>query len=506
MRLILGLINKKKKDTFPEFKKVFPTSIKDHKMLLLNENESNTINGTGDFDLNDLKGWMNVCILYPRDSHKKFFKIFNKESSLFDYLVVYGNMWKSKTLFNSKLPKDITTGNYIVVTKKGTSFTLSKDKIGIKQLYYGENPEFSVFSSRKTSLKLLNVDINKLAPGETIELNEKHIKKVTGNKLNRPKINIFQTEEALKKYKTALINSVKKRVNYKKSVGIILSGGIDSSIIAKITKDLKKNIICFCAAKSGSEDFIAAKEFSKQCDIPLKMIRLNEKMVEEKLPQIISTIETWNQYQVEEAVPMFFASQKAAENEMDIIMDGQGPDRLFAGYEYYPDILKKWGIKKLNDCLWKDLGLEYNEVFERENKIAESFNQELQLPYYDIEVIKTAMSISPNLKTKKDDVVRKYIHRITGENLGVPVFIAWRDKEYTFQSCGIHEMIKNITKKKGYVDNIEYKLKTDIEPNLFTKKYLNKYLTPEDRINDNSVQSYFEDIAIMLGIAQVKNN
>jgi asparagine synthase (glutamine-hydrolysing) len=503
MRLILGLISKKKKDTVSEFKNIFSSSIKDHRMILLNGVKSYNVNTLDELNVKDLKGSSNICIWYQKDFEKKFFKIFDNESILYDYMVVYGSMWRSNLQSDLKAPKDFSNGNYIIIIKKGSKFKISKDKIGIKQLYYGESPEFIAFSSRKTPLKLLGMDINKLTPGETIELTPKHIKKLSSNALTRPKINIIQPEEALKKYKTSLINAVKKRVNYLKKVGIILSGGIDSSILAKIIKDLNKEIICYCAAKPGSKDYRAAKELTNQYNLPIKLIGLNESNIEKNLPQIISVIEDWNQFQVEEAVPIFFSSQNAAKDGINVVMGGQGPDRLFAGYERYPQILNDGGVEKLNERLWTDLMLGYNEIFERENKIAEFFDQELRLPYYDVDVINTAMSISPRLKTKKDDVVRKYIHRVTGENLHVPLFITWRDKEFACKSSGIHEIIKQIAKKKGYVDEIDYKLKTDVEPDQVISKYIDKHQSSYERIIDNSIQSYFEDIAIDLGMVKV---
>jgi asparagine synthase (glutamine-hydrolysing) len=507
MRLLLGLISKKNRDPSMKLKKIFSSPIKDHNMLLLNGNGYRKLDSMNELINADLNNLSNVCIWYPKrdkDSEKRFFKIFDKENPLYDYMIMYGSIWNSQINLDSNVPFNITNGNYVVITKKGLTFKISRDKIGIKQFYYGENPDFIAFSSRKTPLKLLGFKINKLTPGETLELTNKNIKSIFSNTLKRPKINIIQQDKALRMYKQALINAVKKRVKYQKKVGVVLSGGVDSSMIAKILKDLNKNIICYCVAKSGSNDYVAAKELANEYNIPIKFICLNEKNIERSLPQIISIIEDWSQFQVEEAVPVYFSSQKAAEDDINIIMNGQGPDRLFAGYESYPQILYKAGEKKLNERLWKDLMLGYSEIFERENKITEFFDQELRLPYYDIDVINTAMSISPNLKTKKGDVVGKFIHRVTGESLHVPLFITWRDKEFAFNSSGIHELIRKLAKKNGYIDSLEYRLKTDIEPGMVIKRYIDPHQPSDNMIVNNSVQSYFEDIAINLGLVVPK--
>ena len=98
--------------------------------------------------------------------------------------------------------------------------------------------------------------------------------------------------------------------------------------------------------------------------------------------------------------------------------------------------------------------------------------------------------------------MRKYIHRKTAEELKVPLSIVWREKDAAQHASGVHDIIKNIANKSGYAENNKYELKTTIEKLGSVYRYGNDYRTDIEEYGDNFVQSYFEDVALDLGIVR----
>jgi asparagine synthase (glutamine-hydrolysing) len=243
-----------------------------------------------------------------------------------------------------------------------------------------------------------------------------------------------------------------------------------------------------------------SKESSKSLGLPIQIIKLDENKIKKRIPIIINTIENWNQLQVEAAIPIYCAMEKATIDGLSIVLNGQGADELFAGYDWYPKILEKEGEETLTEHMWEDLLLVYKETFERENKIAEYFNLDLRVPYCDVEVIKTGMNISIELKTRINDYMGKYIHRRMAEELGVPLSITWREKDAVQHASGIHSMLKSIAIENGYDEDKTYKFRTPIEKLGSVYRYGNKYRPDGEKYGDEFVQAYLENVAIELGI------
>jgi asparagine synthase (glutamine-hydrolysing) len=194
--------------------------------------------------------------------------------------------------------------------------------------------------------------------------------------------------------------------------------------------------------------------------------------------------------------------QAAAKDGLKVVMTGEIADELFAGYDWYPSILKEHDCTELNKRMWQDLRLGYVEHFERENKMAEFFDLELSNPYSDENVIKTAMKISVDLKTEKNDIMGKFIHRIASEELDVPLSISWRVKEEVQYGSGVHDVVKHLAFNNGYYPDKKYKLNTKTKKLGSVYRYGNKYRPLDERFGNENVQKYFEDIAIELGITK----
>src|SRR4029078_6007177 len=118
---------------------------------------------------------------------------------------------------------------------------------------------------------------------------------------------ITNFDEAVSAYKKALYNSIKKRSQDLSRIGIIFSGGIDSVLIAKITKEFVPNVTCYTSGIAGSDDIKFSKVIADELDLDLKINELGIEEIEHMLPTILNVIETNNSTQAEVSIPIFAA-------------------------------------------------------------------------------------------------------------------------------------------------------------------------------------------------------
>lgn len=496
MRIFAGVLNKKRENAIYDLVKMFPPHLFNHKLKLYAGNKLRMINDLNKFKDLKIPGHIAYGICFGnRGSYKKIYPYLDHNE-----FFLYGKPYDSTSVLPDFKRLNKINGNYILIMKKGDNLLISKDKIGNKQLNYGENSNIAAFSSRIDSLRAIGIRPTRLEPGETIKFSLNGIIKVGIKEMEKPKITILKEKTAVERYKTELVSAVKKRVKNLKKVGIIYSSGVDSALIAKVASVLNVKVICYTAGVAGSPDTINTELYAKEIGLQIKINKLNIKNIESLLPIVINVIENWNQLQVEVAIPIFYAMQAAAKDGIKVVMTGEIADELFAGHDWYPLILKVHDRKELNERMWQDLMLGSVEHAERENKIAEFFDLELSNPYSDENIIKTAMKISVDLKTKENDIMGKYIHRKVSEELNVPLSISWREKIEAQYGSGIHDVVKHLAFKNGYCPDDKFKLKIKTKKLGSVYRYGNKYRLFKKRFGNDNVQKYFEDIAIDLGI------
>jgi asparagine synthase (glutamine-hydrolysing) len=333
---------------------------------------------------------------------------------------------------------------------------LVRDRLGIRPLYYGQNNNIIGFASERKGLWQIGIrePTFSLLPGHCVILSDKisspiKIAEPSVNYSNKP--TLTNLEDALSAYKKALYNSIKKRSQDLSRIGIIFSGGIDSVLVAKITKELVPNVTCYTSGIAGSDDIKFSKVIADQLDLDLKINELNIKDIENMLPNILNIIETTNSTQAEVSIPIYGALKLAAKDGLRVVFTGQGADELFAGYPWYAQIYGKYGAKKLKEYMIQDLLLLYKETLEREDKLAMSNSIEMREPFLDSDIVRTATSIDLNLNlADKNDIFGKRVHRELAIQVGIPKHIAYREKQAAQHGAGIHGILSKIAEKNGF--------------------------------------------------------
>jgi len=357
---------------------------------------------------------------------------------------------------------EVLDGVYSIAIKdhKTGDIALVRDLLGVRQLYYSEDPQQVTFASEQKAIWLLggNKSVRRVMPGHAVIINNKgalreHRIAEPPRALESNKVNFkYNTlEHALKAYKKSLLSAMRKRTEGLDRIGIIFSGGIDSVLVAWLAKDMVNEVTCYNAGTPDSSDILFADKVAKDLNLPLKVNVITKKSTEEMLPKIIHAIEDSDALQVEVALPIYSAMALARKDHIKVVFSGQGVDEIFGGYPWYPKIVASEGYSSLRNHMLEDLFLLYKETLEREDKTTMAHGIEMREPYLDKQVIQTAFDINPRINvTGPDDLLGKRVHRLLANKVGIPKEIAYRNKSAAQHGSGIHFIIDQIARENNF--------------------------------------------------------
>ena len=255
--------------------------------------------------------------------------------------------------------------------------------------------------------------------------------------------------------------------------GVLLSGGVDSTVIAKICKDLGNNFRCFCVGISGSKDIFYARKVSDyfNLDLVVKEFSLDEvelllKEVIDVLPRPVIEEDNYIEYIVKLTVSAVILGSMRLGSEQ-LFLSGIGAEELFAGYERHSKAVKEggnWRGLKIQDLKQESIsGLKrmHNLVFERDRLISAHISKSILAPYLADDVIIQAMNMRNSQKI--DSSNNKKILRNIALDLGIPNEFSNRKKKGAQYGSGFDKAILRLAKKNGF------KLKKRYIENLISK-------------------------------------
>jgi diphthine-ammonia ligase len=258
-------------------------------------------------------------------------------------------------------------------------------------------------------------------------------------------------EEIITNLKKLILDSIKKNIP-KEKFGILFSGGVDSTLIAKVCKDDKEKFICYTAAlkEKGlkqAEDLTYARKAAKKFGFKLKVTTINLKQTEEYIKKILKILKEPNVVKVGVALPFYIAYELAKKDKVRVMFSGLGSEELFAGYERH---LK---AKNINKECYKGLLAMYERDLTRDLKIAKVQGITLKVPYLEKGLIEYSLKIPSRFKL--DETQNKIILRQVAEQLGLKEF-AWRKKRAAQYGSKFDRAIQKLAKKNGFKYKKDY--------------------------------------------------
>lgn len=357
---------------------------------------------------------------------------------------------------------------------------VARDRIGIKPLYYGEWNGKLCFASELKALKECK-DIKVFPPGCTYSTNEGIQKYYSFPKMNSGD-EIHDEELLLSKIYRELEKAVIKRMISDVPVGVLLSGGLDSSIIAYIMKKHNKNLYSFAAGFENSPDLISARRAAEFLGTKHHEYVYNLEEMLEVLPDVIYHLESFDAPLVRSSIPGYFVS-KLASRFVKVVLTGEGADELFSGYHY----LKKFDVEHINSELLRITANLHQSNLQRTDRMTMAHSVEGRVPFLDPNFIKLAFSISPLQKLPDKENKGKLLLRKSFIGC-LPDEILWRVKEKFSVGAGSSDALKEhaeriITEEEYFservVSSVDIRGKEELYYYRIFKEYFG-YVNPEN--------------------------
>lgn len=239
--------------------------------------------------------------------------------------------------------------------------------------------------------------------------------------------------------------------------GVLLSGGLDSSIISAVAKKFAAKRIesddkqeawwpqlhSFAVGLDGSPDLVAAKKVAEHIGTVHHEIHFTIQEGLDAVRDVIYHLETYDVTTVRASTPMFLLARVIKSMGVKMVLSGEGSDELFGGYLYFhkaPDAkalhdetVRKLGKLHLYDCL-------------RANKALAAWGVEGRVPFLDKEFMDVAMRINPKDKMSGNGRMEKWVLRKAFEDY-LPESVAWRQKEQFSDGVGYSwiDTLKEVT-------------------------------------------------------------
>src|SRR5690554_1002858 len=325
-------------------------------------------------------------------------------------------------------------------------YLIARDHMGIIPLYIGwdENGTFFVASELK-ALEGICAKIELFPPGYYLSSKDgKFVKWYTREWAEFEAVK--ENETSMSEIKEALEAAVHRQLMCDVPYGVLLSGGLDSSITSAIAKKYSQKRIesdnaseawwpqlhSFSVGLEGSPDLAAAKKVADHIGTVHHEIKFTIQEGLDALRDVIYQLETYDVTTVRASTPMYLMARVIKSMGIKMVLSGEGADELFAGYLYFH---KAPNAKEFHEETVRKLSKLHQYDCLRANKSLAAWGIEGRVPFLDKEFMDVAMQINPQDKMIGNERMEKWVLRKAFEDM-LPESVAWRQKEQFSDGVG----------------------------------------------------------------------
>lgn len=335
---------------------------------------------------------------------------------------------------------------FALYDEKKNTYLIARDHIGIIPLYYGydEHGNFYVASEMK-ALTPACKQIKEFPPGHYYHSEAGEFVKYYQRDWMSYET-VAENPAPPQLIKESLEEAVRGHLMSDVPYGVLLSGGLDSSIIAAVAQKFAKSRVeddgqspawwpqlhSFAIGLEGSPDLAAAQKVADAIGTIHHSLEFTIQEGLDAVRDVIYFLETYDVTTIRASTPMYLMSRKIRAMGIKMVLSGEGADEVFGGYLYFHKAPN--GKELHNETLRK---LERLHMFDclRANKSMSAWGVEARVPFLDKAFLDAAMSINPDAKLCKDGKMEKNILREAFEGY-LPEEILWRQKEQFSDGVG----------------------------------------------------------------------
>jgi len=238
---------------------------------------------------------------------------------------------------------------------------------------------------------------------------------------------------------TEMQNAIKNTVTDKK-IGVAFSGGVDSTLLAKLVKDMGYDIHLLTIGFQDSHDINFAKEVNQLLNLPHSISEIDPEKFKEVSQKINQTIKSDNLSWNENSIAFYYVAELAQKNGLKAVVTANGIDELFCGYNSYREAIEKGEdevVNMINDKLKNE-----KEMMVAINVVTAEFDVTMIQPFLLPNFIEYAKKIPVSEKIHgPDDMQRKHPIRELAMDYGIPEVSAKKQKKALQYGSKIHKSL-----------------------------------------------------------------
>ncbi len=322
---------------------------------------------------------------------------------------------------------------FVMATADG-QFVAARDPVGIKPLYWAQRGERTRFASEMAAFDAAwQPLVEPFPPGcawtpadglvrfaEAVPVGLETLPGPTEPGASAPAVVLRCTRDVL-------VEAVERQLMGDVPVGVFLSGGLDSSLVAAIAARVLaargERLQTFAVGTVDSPDLAAARIVAEHLDTEHRETTYTAADALEVLPTVVRAIESFDPALVRSAVPNFLLARFTADH-VKVVLTGEGADELFAGYEYLRDFTDP---ARLHLELVRTIEGLHNLNLQRCDRVTMAHGLEARVPFLDREVIAWALRLPPGFKLAGAGQQEKRLLREAFAGW-LPDEFLWRDK------------------------------------------------------------------------------
>lgn len=317
---------------------------------------------------------------------------------------------------------------------------LARDPAGVKPLYWARRDGHLLVASEVKALVGLGAPIHEVPPGycgwAAPDADPQLAAYIDLLSLGEGEPEIEDLSEAKAALRTTYRDSVALRVDTDLTVGVILSGGLDSSLALLHVHEMHPDCVAYTVGASGSPDLEYARRLTRDLGVAHEVIELSPADVTlADVREAVRVSEATEYGDVINAVVSLKVFDRVHATGVKVVLTGDGSDELFGGYDMYQDIGE---AERRRLFLHKIRHLSRTEL-QRVDRTSMGRQVEARVPYLDLHMLLLSMRIPMAYKVR--DGYEKWILRQTFDDV-LPDYIKARHKNPMSYSSGLHERVR----------------------------------------------------------------
>lgn len=332
---------------------------------------------------------------------------------------------------------ELLDGDFACAIADGDRLILARDVVGLRPLYYSQKDGEFYFASEAKALCSAADDIKEFPPGQVYS-------SADGWQSYTPHLEPapdFDTpEQAAQILAELLERAVERRMADGVPEGVLLSGGLDSSIIACLAREYRPDLKTFTVGLGDGKDRGYAREVAHYLSTKHYEYTYTEQEIIGVLPQVIYHLESFEEDCVKGAIANYFAARLAAQHT-GCVLTGEGADEFLGGYHEVKVAKDEQELQQMMDRL---IAIAYNTGLQRLERIMACHSLECRTPFLDRAVTDFCRQIPVRWKVYGPEQVEKWLLRKAFSNR-LPEDIVWRTKQPFAAGAGSSQVNCSLT-------------------------------------------------------------